>query len=98
MRTGPNSAHGQFAGPVAERTQIATRRRVEAIDIARGMALAAMAVYHFSWDLSFYGLADIPVTSATGWIVFARVDPEARRQLLECVGLGGRVPVQDVQQ
>ena len=58
---------------MAERTQIATRRRVEAIDIARGMALAAMAVYHFSWDLSFYGLADIPVTSATGWIIFARI-------------------------
>lgn len=41
--------------------------------MARGAALAAMVAYHFSWDLSFYGLADIPVTSATGWIVFARM-------------------------
>ncbi len=41
--------------------------------MARGAALAAMAVYHFSWDLSFYGLADIPVASGTGWIVFARM-------------------------
>ena len=41
--------------------------------MARGAALAAMAVYHFSWDLSFYGLADIAVASATGWIVFARM-------------------------
>ncbi len=40
--------------------------------MARGAALAAMVAYHFSWDLSFYGLADIPVTSSTGWIVFAR--------------------------
>jgi uncharacterized membrane protein len=50
-----------------------TRRRVAAIDMARGAALAAMAVYHFSWDLSFYRLADVPVTSATGWIIFARM-------------------------
>jgi len=50
-----------------------SRRRVEAVDMARGTALAAMAVYHFSWDLSFYGLADIPVTSAPGWIIFARL-------------------------
>ena len=48
-------------------------RRVEAVDMARGTALAAMAIYHFSWDMSFYGLADIPVTSATGWRVFARM-------------------------
>ena len=53
--------------------RLATRRRIEAIDMARGAALAAMVAYHFSWDLSFYGLADIPVTSATGWIVFARM-------------------------
>ena len=41
--------------------------------MARGTALAAMAIYHSSWDLAFYGLAGIPVTSATGWIIFARM-------------------------
>lgn len=30
------------------------RARIEAIDVARGVALAAMGVYHFVWDLSFY--------------------------------------------
>ncbi len=33
--------------------------RIEAVDAARGVALAAMGVYHFVWDLSFYNF--IPV-------------------------------------
>jgi len=69
------------AGPIADRHAAAlageprrpARARVQALDMARGTALAAMAVYHFSWDLGFYGLADLSVTSATGWIVFARM-------------------------
>jgi len=73
MRTGPGTTHGRPAEPVAGQAGRQARRRVEAVDMARGAALAAMAVYHFSWDLSFYGLADIPVTSATGWIAFARM-------------------------
>ncbi len=31
-----------------------SRPRIEAVDAARGVALAAMGVYHFVWDLSFY--------------------------------------------
>ncbi|MBX9757319.1 MAG: DUF1624 domain-containing protein [Beijerinckiaceae bacterium] len=31
-------------------------QRIEAVDAARGVALAAMAAYHFVWDLSFYKL------------------------------------------
>jgi uncharacterized membrane protein len=76
MRTDPDFGAGQASVPDTApaggiRRQV--RRRVQALDMARGAALAAMAIYHFSWDLSFYGLADIPVTSATGWIVFARM-------------------------
>ncbi|MDP2355772.1 MAG: heparan-alpha-glucosaminide N-acetyltransferase [Beijerinckiaceae bacterium] len=33
-----------------------SRPRIEAVDAARGVALAAMGVYHFVWDLSFYNL------------------------------------------
>ena len=29
--------------------------RYDAIDVARGVAIAAMVVYHFSWDLRFFG-------------------------------------------
>jgi uncharacterized membrane protein len=74
----PDNAHddaGQAVRPdgLPGDRQVKPRRRVQTIDMARGAALAAMAIYHFSWDLDFYGLADIPVTSATGWIVFARM-------------------------
>lgn len=32
-----------------------TRPRLHALDAARGLALIAMATYHFSWDLEFFG-------------------------------------------
>lgn len=41
------------------------RRRIEWIDLARGLALVAMATYHFSWDLEFFGYLD-PGTAGTG--------------------------------
>ncbi|WP_425418512.1 heparan-alpha-glucosaminide N-acetyltransferase [Oricola indica] len=40
-------------------------RRIEWIDLARGVALVAMAIYHFSWDLEFFGYLD-PGTAGTG--------------------------------
>jgi uncharacterized membrane protein len=48
------------------------KRRIPLIDVLRGVALAAMAVYHFSWDLSFFSLADLGVTEHPLWIAFAR--------------------------
>jgi uncharacterized membrane protein len=38
--------------------------RIAAVDAARGAALVGMAVYHFSWDLAYFGLAapTFPVT------------------------------------
>ena len=47
-------------------------RRIEAIDLARGLALIAMAVYHFAWDLEFFGYADPGMTAVGGWKFFAR--------------------------
>jgi len=53
-------------------TSLPQRRRIELVDCARGFALAAMAVYHFTWDLDFFGYID-PGTSVTGgWRIFAR--------------------------
>lgn len=40
-------------------------RRIVWIDVARGLALLAMAIYHFSWDLEFFGYLD-PGTAETG--------------------------------
>ena len=51
---------------------VPARGRLEFIDFARGMALLAMAVYHFNWDLEFFGYVT-PGTAATGgWKLFAR--------------------------
>lgn len=46
--------------------------RIEAIDLARGAALAAMIVFHFAWDLEFFGYAPPGMTRETGWVLFAR--------------------------
>jgi len=46
--------------------------RIETIDIARGAALVAMAIYHFAWDLEFFGYAPPGMTAVGGWKLFAR--------------------------
>ncbi len=46
--------------------------RLEAIDIARGTALVAMAIYHCTWDLEFFGYLEPGLTASPGWKVFAR--------------------------
>jgi uncharacterized membrane protein len=48
------------------------RARLPGIDVARGLALAAMAVYHFTWDLGFFGLIRTDPVTHTGWALFAR--------------------------
>lgn len=48
------------------------KSRIEPIDIARGTALAAMAIYHFGWDLEFFGYLDAGTTAHGGWRLFAR--------------------------
>jgi len=40
--------------------------------VARGLALAAMIVYHFSWDLSFLQLIETNILQVPAWRWFAR--------------------------
>jgi uncharacterized membrane protein len=47
--------------------------RVPAVDVARGLALVAMAVYHFTWDLGFYGFIGLQAGIDPAWRVFAKV-------------------------
>jgi len=47
-------------------------RRIDAIDLARGLALIAMAIYHFTWDLEFFGYVGAGTTTVGGWKLFAR--------------------------
>jgi uncharacterized membrane protein len=55
-----------------QHTAIDKRRRLEAIDFARGSALLAMAIYHFAWDLEFFGYVEPGMTADGGWRLFAR--------------------------
>lgn len=49
------------------------RPRLLALDAARGIALIAMATYHFSWDLEFFGYL-APGTSTQGFLkLYARM-------------------------
>ncbi len=41
--------------------------RIAILDMARGLALIAMASYHFGWDLELFGYVE-PGTATTGWM------------------------------
>lgn len=58
-----------------ERTWPATELapRLPVIDAARGLAIAAMAIYHFSWDLRYFGFIAADVEGGLGWRIFARL-------------------------
>ncbi|PVB59769.1 heparan-alpha-glucosaminide N-acetyltransferase [Labrenzia sp. 011] len=45
--------------------------RLAVPDLARGLAVVAMAVYHLSWDLSWFGVVDWPVAQGHDWRIFA---------------------------
>lgn len=47
-------------------------KRIVAIDIARGIALLAMASYHFTWDLEFFGYTEPGLTAFGWWKFYAR--------------------------
>lgn len=47
-------------------------RRIAVVDALRGVAIAAMVVYHFSWDLSYFGFVSVNVAADPGWKAFAR--------------------------
>ena len=42
------------------------------LDVARGVALVAMAIYHFAWDLEFFGYSEAGTAAQGGWRLFAR--------------------------
>lgn len=50
----------------------ASARRLPVIDVVRGVALAAMVVYHLSWDLAYHRLVDWQVAADPVWKDFAR--------------------------
>ncbi len=49
------------------------QQRLAVLDLARGLAVVAMAIYHFSWDLSWFSFVGWPVAQGMGWRGFAIV-------------------------
>lgn len=50
----------------------ARRPRYQLLDILRGVAILAMAVFHIGWDLYYFGYSNVDVTSELGWVVFQK--------------------------
>ncbi|MBL8587533.1 MAG: DUF1624 domain-containing protein, partial [Methylobacteriaceae bacterium] len=48
-------------------------KRLDAVDVARGVAIAAMVVYHFVWDLRFVGLIEDNLATTAPMRVFSHV-------------------------
>ena len=46
--------------------------RLQLVDLARGVAIVAMVVYHFGWDLSYYQLIATDVTTHPFWMALQR--------------------------
>ena len=45
-------------------------QRSDMLDVLRGSAIAMMFVYHFCYDLSYYGLAQFDFYQTQGWVYF----------------------------
>jgi uncharacterized membrane protein len=51
----------------------ANSNRIELVDFARGNALLAMFVFHFAYDLSYFGLIETDIPAERSWRWFARL-------------------------
>jgi uncharacterized membrane protein len=47
--------------------------RIALVDLARGLALAAMVVFHFAWDLSFLKFIATDIALHPGWRLFSHL-------------------------
>lgn len=51
---------------------ITKNARIELIDFARGLALIAMTMFHFGWDIELFGIVDAGFASQPAMVWFAR--------------------------
>lgn len=57
----------------ASQADVARGGRIALLDALRGLALVAMAIYHFVWDLEFFGYIAAGTAGTGGWRLFARL-------------------------
>jgi uncharacterized membrane protein len=57
---------------LSSQARTAASQRWDVVDIARGIAIAAMILYHVSWDLSFLQLIGTNILHIPAWRWFAR--------------------------
>ncbi|PST24563.1 DUF1624 domain-containing protein [Mesorhizobium plurifarium] len=55
------------------RAEVTRTNRIALLDALRGLALVAMALYHFVWDLEFFGYVAAGTAGTGGWRMFARL-------------------------
>ena len=60
-------------------------RRIAVIDVLRGVAIVGMVIYHFSWDLAYFGLTTADVDGGRWWVLLARTTAST---FLLLVGIG----------
>lgn len=53
-------------------TAPASRPRLSLIDAARGVAILAMVVFHFAWDLYFLGFSALDIATDPWWTAFQK--------------------------
>jgi uncharacterized membrane protein len=59
--------------------------RLALVDAFRGIAILAMVFYHFAWDLSYYRLIAVDVTTDPAWVLLQR---SILSSFLALVGVG----------
>ena len=48
------------------------RSRYQLFDVARGVAILAMVVFHVAWDLYYFGFSPVDVTTDPPWVIFQK--------------------------
>ncbi|MGL4443112.1 MAG: heparan-alpha-glucosaminide N-acetyltransferase domain-containing protein, partial [Alsobacter sp.] len=47
--------------------------RIPAIDVARGVAIVAMVIYHLTWDLGHFNFIELQAGEDPAWRMFAKL-------------------------
>jgi uncharacterized membrane protein len=73
-----------LARPLVRDRGLTTSPRLDAVDVARGIAIVAMVVFHFAWDLAYLGFYGVDVTRDPGWLLFQRAILSSFMLLVGC--------------